>query len=191
MRLNGDRTVADPNWTEYVVAIGSIATPILVLTLTAVGWNYRQTIERKARLEENLRDDRIEIYNKILEPFILLFMTDAAWLSDKKNKGRNKDEMATSLLLSHDYRKVSFQLSLIGSDPVVLAFNDLFQYFFTRNQSPELDMTEVDTIAMLGLLGHFLLEIRRSMGNEATTLDNWGMLEWFITDARKHRANSA
>jgi len=39
----------------------------------------------------------------------------------------------------------------------------------------------------LGLVGSFLLEIRKSMGNEATELDNWEMLEWFITDARKYR----
>jgi hypothetical protein len=37
------------------------------------------------------------------------------------------------------------------------------------------------------LLGSFLLEIRRSMGNEDTDLDNLEMIEWFITDARKYR----
>jgi hypothetical protein len=26
------------------------------------------------------------------------------------------------------------------------------------------------------------------MGNEATTLSNWDMLEWFLTDARKSRS---
>ena len=25
------------------------------------------------------------------------------------------------------------------------------------------------------------------MGNESTRLDNWDMLEWFLTDARKYR----
>ena len=30
-----------------------------------------------------------------------------------------------------------------------------------------------------------LLEIRKSMGNEETKLNEWDMLEWFITDARK------
>lgn len=36
----------------------------------------------------------------------------------------------------------------------------------------------------MNLLGAFLLEIRRSMGNEMTTLSNWQMLEWFMQDAR-------
>ena len=39
----------------------------------------------------------------------------------------------------------------------------------------------------MALLGTFLLEIRRSMGNEATKLTNWQMLEWFLTDARTWR----
>ncbi len=40
---------------------------------------------------------------------------------------------------------------------------------------------------MMSILGAFLLEIRKSMGNETTKIDNWGMLEWFMKDARKMR----
>lgn len=71
-------------WIDYLIAFGSMSTPILVLILTAVGWKYRQSIERKITLEEMLRDDRIEIYNKILEPFIILLMSDTAWKSNPK-----------------------------------------------------------------------------------------------------------
>ena len=45
----------------------TISTPVLVLIVGAIVWKYRQSIERKIRLEEQLRDDRIEIYNQILE----------------------------------------------------------------------------------------------------------------------------
>jgi len=114
------------NWLELLSAIGSVATPILVLFLTGVGWKYRQAMERKIELEEKLRDDRIEIYNKILEPFILLLMTDMAWESDKKNKGKDKNSIATAQVLSLDYRKTSFKLSLMGSDSVVIAFFNIF-----------------------------------------------------------------
>jgi len=82
--------VEEKHWIEYVSAVGSIATPILVMVLTAVGWKYRKSFERKIELEEKLRKDRIEIYNSILEPFIILLMTDAAWGSDKKNKNKDK-----------------------------------------------------------------------------------------------------
>lgn len=181
--------MVESNWLDYLSAIGSVATPILVLVLTGVGWKYRQSMERKIKLEEKLRDDRIEIYNKILEPFILLLMTDAAWESDKKNKGKDKNAIATSQVLSLDYRKTSFKLSLIGSDSVVIAFNNLFQHFYNLAESEVEE--DINTAIMLKLLGNFLLEIRRSMGNETTSIDNWGMIEWFITDAREYRARSA
>lgn len=176
----------DKMWLDYLSAIGSAATPILVLLLTAVGWKYRQSMERRMKLEEKLRNDRIEIYNQILEPFIILLMTEAAWESEKKNRGKDKNAIAISQMLSLDYRKVSFKLSLIGSDPVVNSFNDLMQYFYNQaddSQNPSTKQLKI----MMSLLGSFLLEIRKSMGNEATRIDNWGMLEWFMTDARKMR----
>jgi hypothetical protein len=176
----------ETTWLDYTSAIGSIATPILVLLLTAVGWKYRQSMERRLKLEEKLRDDRIEIYNQILEPFILLLMTDVAWESDKRNKGKNKSEIAIAEMLSLSYRKTSFKLSLLGSDSVVTSFNDLMQHFYHESENTESE-SEIKIKKMLSLLGAFLLEIRKSMGNEATKIDNWGMLEWFITDARKYR----
>ncbi|EGQ8523129.1 TPA: hypothetical protein NGU14_004426 [Vibrio parahaemolyticus] len=176
----------EKHWIDYVVAVGSVATPIFVLFLTAVGWKFRQSIERKATLEEKLRDDRIEIYNQILEPFIILLMSNHAWLSDKKNKGKDKDQIAVSQMLSLDYRKTSFKLSLIGSDEVVCSFNNLMQHFYSRGDNTDTPSTE-ELKKMMSLLGSFLLEIRKSMGNETTNLDNWGMLEWFMTDARKMR----
>ena len=179
----------ETNLIQYLSAIGSVATPVLVLVLTGVGWKYRQSMERKIKIEEKLRDDRIDIYNKILEPFILLLMTEAAWNTDKKNKGKDKNEIAIAQALSLEYRKISFKLSLIGSDSVVLAFNNLFQYFY--NQADSNYEEEESTKQMLVLLGNFLLEIRKSMGNEATKIDNWGMLEWFITDARKYKEGLA
>lgn len=176
----------EKSWLDYISAIGSASTPIIVLILTAVGWKYRQSVERKMKLEEKLRDDRIDIYNQILEPFIILLMTDTAWQSDKRNKAKDKNEIAVSQMLSLDYRKVSFKLSLIGSDSVVSSFNDLMQHFYNQaddGQTPSADQLRT----MMSLLGSFLLEIRKSMGNETTKIDNWGMLEWFMTDARKMR----
>ena len=171
---------------DYAVAIGTIATPFLVLLLTAVGWKYRQSMERRLEMEERLRDDRIETYNQILEPFIILLMPDAAWQSDKRNRSKDKNEVATSKMLSLDYRKTSFSLSLIGSDSVVGSYNDLMQHFYRHKDVAQLASSE-QTHTTMRLLGSFLLEIRKSMGNEATTIDNVGMLEWFITDANKIR----
>lgn len=184
-----------PSVLEIITAAGSIATPILVLLLTGIGWRFRKSIERrferedKARarqleLEDKLREDRIATYNEILEPFILIFMSDAAWAANPKNKSRDRHAIASQKLLSLEYRQQGFKLSLVGSDAVVGAYNDLMQYFFARSEGDP--ATEGDVRDMMELLGRFLLEIRRSMGNEATSLGPWQMLEWFLTDARKY-----
>jgi hypothetical protein len=174
-----------PHLLEYLTAIGAVATPILVLVLTAIGWTIRSRLERRFDLEDKLREDRIATYNKILEPYIILFMTDAAWQADSKNKGKNKYQVAERKLRSLEYRQEGFRLSLVGSDEVVKAYNNLMQYFFQRGENAA-QPTEGDLKKMLSLMGTLLLEIRRSMGNEATALNNWEMLEWFLTDARKY-----
>ncbi len=124
-------TMVIKTWIDYVTAIGSIATPILVLFLTGIGWKIRTKLQRKIELEDKLRNNRVEIYNEILEPFIILLMPQKAWESDKKNKNRNKDQIAVNLMLSMEYRKKAFQLSLVANDEVVKSYNDLMQYFQT------------------------------------------------------------
>lgn len=175
--------MVEKHWLDYISAIGAVATPILVLVLTAIGWKLRQSVERERLLEDKLRGDRIDTYNLILEPFIILFMTDVAWSMDKANKGKDKGEVATAKMLSLEYRKYGFKLSLVGADSVVIAYNELMQFFY--NQKEIAAPTEDNLKEMMRLLGIFLLEIRRSMGNEATCLSNWQMLEWFMKDARK------
>jgi len=174
--------LVERTWIDYVTAIGSVATPVLVIVLTAVGWRLRRGIERRLELEDKLRENRIATYNEILEPFIILLTSDAAWQHDKKHRGVDKGEMALSKLLSLEYRRQGFKLSLVGSDAVVSAYNNLMQFFYSRGDNPV--ASQEDLKQMMGLLGGFLLEIRRSMGNEATKLDKWKMLEWFMSDVR-------
>ncbi len=178
--------MVEKHWLDYLTAVGSVTTPILVLILTAVGWKLRQSVERERELEDKLREDRINTYNLILEPFIILFMTDAAWAIDKANRGKDKGEIATAKMLSLEYRKYAFKLSLVGAEPVVLAYNDLMQFFYSQGEITA--ATEDNLKKMMSLLGTFLLEIRRSMGNETTKLSNWQMLEWFMQDARNWRS---
>ena len=47
--------------------------------------------------------------------------------SDPKTKNKDKNKIGAEKMLSLEYRKTSFGLSLIGSDSVVLAYNDLMQ----------------------------------------------------------------
>ena len=145
-------------------AIGAVATPLLVLLLTAVGWRLRQSIERRRDMENKLHADRIETYNKILEPFIIFLMPDAAWEHDIKHKGKNKNDFAMTKMMSLEYRNTSFKLSLVGSDAVVMAYNNLFQFFFEQGSAPE--HTAERLRIMLSLLGTLLVTIpRQSRGH--------------------------
>jgi hypothetical protein len=170
---------------DYITAIGSIATPILVLMLTAIGWTIRNRLERSRQLEEKLRDDRIGIYNAILEPFILLLTKDEGIPNEKTYRGKTKDQLAIEKIISLEYRQKAFKLSLMGSDHVIRAYNNLMQFSFSHNlQNKSEDFNK----EILGLLGSLLLAIRRSVGNEKTSLDKFKMLEWLITDVRKYRS---
>ena len=173
------------NWIDQITTIANIFTPILLLILSGIGWKYRQSMERRLKIEEKLRDDRIEIYNQILEPFVIMLMSDDAWSSNPKNKNKDKFEIAKSKMLSLEYRKVSFKLSLIGSDPVVISFSDLMQYSYHMDKDKSNSLE--NSAKILNLLGNFLLEIRRSMGNDSTKINNWGMLEWFIKDIKTYQ----
>jgi hypothetical protein len=179
----------EKTWIDYAVAFGSVATPLLVIILSAIGWRFKSSIERKITLEDKLRDDRIDIYNNILEPFIILLMSDEAWSQDKKNKNKDKNELAISKMLSLEYRKHGFKLALMGSDPIVKSYNNLMQYFYNMEENQS-NNSNLFLKEMLELLGTFLLEIRRSMGNEATKLDCWDMCEWWMSDTRKVKDSS-
>ena len=70
---------------------------------------------------------------------------------------------------------MGFKLALMGSDGVLKAYNDLMQYFYKVQGN-------TDTKIIIPLLGTFLLEIRRGMGNVSTGVNNLEMLEWLIKD---------
>lgn len=103
---------------------------------------------------------------------------------EPKNIKIDKLDTVQRIMFSLDYRQLSFKLSLMGSDQVVKSFNNLNQCFYAA----EAGNNSADNIShMMALLGTFLLEIRKSMGNESTELDNFSMLEWFIKDIRNYK----
>ena len=173
--------MADKSTLDYIIAIGSISTPILILILTAIGWKLKASTERRLELENKLRDDRIKVYNQILEPFIIILMSDAAWQVDKKYKNLDKIAFATSKMLSLEYRESSFRLALMAPDSLVKSYNNLMQHFFSSAEKADAN----GHVVMLELLGKLLIEIRKSMGNESTKLNHWDMCEFWMSDARK------
>jgi len=187
--------MSSPTTLEYITAIGAIATPILVLLLSGIGWYLGHQFEkartreehlriRADELEEKLRDYRTEIYNQILEPFIIVFTKDEGL--PKEYRGKNHMDAGSAKIISLDYKQAAFKLLLLGSDEVVKAYGNLMQFFYAMHAGEKPDPT---TQELMSLLGKLLLEIRRSVGNETTELHHLEMLEFMITDIRKFQVN--
>jgi hypothetical protein len=179
---------------DTISAIATLVTPVLLVILGGIGWLIQNRMEasharqeaqaaRIAELEDKLREDRITTYNALLEPFFLLFTSEAAFALDPKFKNKKKDEIALSRMLSVEYRQVGFKLSLVANDSVVRAYNKLMQFFYHTDEDARL--IEEKTSHWIDLMGTLLLEIRKSMGNQSSDLDRWEMIEWFMKDARE------
>jgi len=177
------------NWLEImrlvILLLSGAAIPIVIFV---VG----NKLSRIQQLEEKLRNDRIEIYNKILEPFFLIFSTEAVIegsMRSKKNKKKTGVELAAEKLLTLEYQEYAFRLSLIGSDDVVRAFNNLMQaYYNLGNKEENLDNENNNKgLRLINLMALLLLEVRKSLGNEKTDLHPLEMLEWKINDLRNFK----
>lgn len=107
------------------------------------------------------------MYEEILDPYIRLF----AGLEDPSAQDNVVQEMQ-----SYEYRKTAFNLSMVGADDVVKAYNGMMQYVFRAETSG------VNAKEMMRLWGRLLLEIRKSLGNRSTELDEWDMLRGMIRD---------
>lgn len=187
-------TSVDKSLLETVSAIATLVTPVLLAVLGGIGWLIQNKIgtsqgkqdaqtARIRELEDKLREDRITTYNALLEPFFLLFTSDASFAQDKKYKGKEKNDLAISRMLSVEYRQTGFKLSLVASDEVVRAYNRLMQFFYTFDADAK--PLEEKMVHWIALMGTLLLEIRKSMGNESSKLDRWEMIEWFMQEAPK------
>nr|CBH37181.1 conserved hypothetical protein [uncultured archaeon] len=145
--------------------------PTLLMVLGGIiTWFIKSRIEELRAIEEKLREERRNIYAQILDPYIRLF-------ADIKGKGPDE---ALKKITSYEYRKTAFDLNLFGSDEVIRAFNNLMKHTYeaeaTGNQDPE---------EMMRLWGNLLLEIRKSLGNKKTKLNEFDMLRAMIKDMSK------
>ena len=189
---NGSPTVI-----ELIAVIGTIATPILLIAISGIGWYFKSRIEsswkteselrsRAAKLEETIRGDRLQIYENILEPFIILFMKEDALSVNRAQRGKTKEQRVLEIMQSVEYRQAAFKLSLFANDDVVRAYNSLMQFSYKMGSDSD-SREEQGAIGqqLLAFFGDFLLEIRKSVGNETSSLSNIDMLKWMITDIEK------
>jgi hypothetical protein len=141
-------------------------------------WFLQSRAEKLRKLEEGLRDRRMELYTKALDPYIQIF----AGLNDARAQAK-----VLANIQGYDYRKTIFHLSMFGSDEVVTAYNTLMQHIYNSGaeRSPH------ETMRLWALV---LLAIRRSAGNPDTKLNEWDMLKSTIKDLdalKKPPANKA
>ena len=141
---------------------------LLVITGGIISWLIQTRINKLNTLQEELRKKRIQKYNDIINPIILMY-----------SKSGGGAEKAAKAIASYEYRKAAFELNFWGSDSVVNAYNDLMQFIYKREKREQLP---TDTIDLLTYLGSLLLEIRKDVGNKKTVLGSKDMLKSLITD---------
>ena len=146
--------------------------PLLIVVGGIITWFIRSHYEERRAIEERLHGEHRRVYAEILEPYIELFAN--------LSRGGGVNKGIEQKITSKDYRKAIFELGLLGSDGVVLAYNDLMQYFFKLGSDEKQDMHE--TIRLWGTLR---LEIRKSLGNKRTKLNAFDMLRGEIRDIDK------
>ena len=146
--------------------------PTLLMVLGGIiAWFIKSNSEEFHAIEEKLRKERRNIYVQILDPYIRLF-------ADIKVKGPNE---ALKRITSYNYRKTAFELNLFGSDEVVRAYNNLMKHAYEAETTGIQDPKE-----MMRLWGKLLLEIRKSLGNKKTKLDEFDMLRTTVKDIDKY-----
>ena len=137
--------------------------------IALLGWYLRSAVESIRRERERLQADRRTIYIQILEPFIRMFVG----INDPKEQKKALSQVATV-----EYRRAFYELNFMGSDEVILAMNDLMQYFYKL----ERDGMSPEPKSFLGLWGSVLLAIRRDLGIRSTKLSSIDMLRSQIKD---------
>ena len=179
---------------DQIVRISQVVTPFMLIVLSTVGsamfWYIKNGIEKAQRAEEAIRDDRLETYYAILEPLIILFAVEDEVSREPGAPKKPKNELAFEIVTSLKYREAGFNLSLFASDDVVRAYNAMMQMAYesaNTSTSGSADYRPTDARQMLDAFGSLLLEIRKSVGNDGTSLANLEMLEWMIKDIEKYR----
>jgi len=154
---------------ETITIITTFGAPILVIIGGLITWFFKSKREDLQAIEERALEKRIETYNELLHPLIVMF-------SNKSNQ-KVKDK-AVEQIGSVEYRKASFNLMTFGSDEMVTSYNNMMQSFY-KNES------ENNPKLALKKFAGFLLSVRKDVYNKNTKLKDWDMLKFMITDIEK------
>ena len=155
--------------TEYLPLIVGLGAPISAVIGGLITWFLKSRKEELQATEERALERRIETYNQILHPIIVLFSSGAS---------QKEKDNATKQITTVEYRKAAFNLITFGSDEMVNSYNNMMQSFYKNEAetSPELTMKKFAAV---------ILSIRKDVYNKNTELREWGMLKFMIMDIEK------
>lgn len=154
---------------ELITLIAALGAPLLVFMGGLISWFLKTRKEDLQAIEERALERRIETYNTLLHPLIVMF-------ANKSNK-KLKDKAIASIG-SVEYRKAGFNLITFGSDEMVNSYNNMMQSFYKSE-------VEIDPKMSMRKFAAFLLSIRKDVYNKNTKLKDWDMLKFMITDIEK------
>lgn len=152
--------------TTIITVLGA---PLLVFIGGLVSWFLKTRKEDLQAIEERALERRIETYNTILHPLIVMFASK----SNQKEKDKAVGEIG-----SVPYRKAAFNLMTFGSDDLVNSYNEMMQSFYKNEAESNPKLT-------IKKFANFLLSIRKDVYNKNTKLKEWDMLKFMITDIEK------
>ena len=154
---------------ELLTLITALGAPTLIIVGGLITWILKSKKEELQAIEERALERRIETYNLILDPIIVMF----------SNLGNQKAlDKAGVHIKSVEYKKAAFSLIAFGSDEMVNAYNNMMQGFY-KNESGSNPKIIMEKFSI------FLLSIRKDVYNKNTKLKNWDMLKFLITDIEK------
>lgn len=154
---------------QILIWIQSLGPLVLVAIVGVVFWFIQQRAVEFRAIEESLKEERRKTYATMLDPFIKIF-------TDNSEK---ELAIVKKALTSYEHKKAAIELNLFSPDDVIRAHNDLMQHFYNPADLPEKQRTKITA----DLLGKFLLEIRKSLGNKKSKLDQFDMLRSMLKDS--------
>lgn len=182
----GDESMALSTLQQWLLVAGTVATPIVVILMGYVFHRQNKTAEHRAAIEGRVHDDRLSVYQAVLKPFSLMFMSEDAWkriaAENRAYKRKSRETVMAEMFVSEEWIAQTLRFSLIGSDEAVRAFGDLFQLARSRSEDLSANAAASYTAELMKCLFSLLLELRRSAGGPDTTIDGPGLLRWLITD---------
>ena len=168
-----------PDTTDFEIWI-NLATPVMLAVFSIIAWRYKQALQRRVNKEEQLNEELFELYDKVLKPYLLIMGSNQERDTNKKPRGKSKEEVAMDLIRKPAYQEAMFKLTLIAPHYVVSALNDFHAHF--RKIEVGAKGTPEQPEESIRQLGKLLRAIRKGFGHDFTPVRDLDMVKWFIRD---------